>query len=69
MKTTTRLTFAGSLHPATETGFKKLLSEANRVLADGYELFAVVPVGSQIGGVFRNTRPIETEADANSFFE
>jgi hypothetical protein len=60
---------AGAVHPATTEGFRKFLQEANRVERDGYELIAVVPLGPQIGAVFRR-RKMGTSVDTNnSFFE
>ena len=44
---------SGCLYDANASGFGKLLVEANRVVADGYELVTVVRLDSKIAGVFR----------------
>jgi hypothetical protein len=60
---------AGAIHPATKEGFRKLLAEANRVERDGYDLIAVVPLGPQIGAVFRRRKGVQPTDTNNSFFE
>lgn len=62
-----KLPIAGSIYPATVSGFQRLLAEANRVSGDGYELLSVVPLGEQIGAVFKRTH--QSPADKDSFFE
>jgi hypothetical protein len=58
---------SGCVHAATVNGFLKLIAEANRVEADGYELVTIVRLDTQqIAGVFRR-RPQPREA--GGFFE
>jgi hypothetical protein len=66
------LKLAGSVHRATVEGFKKMLVEANRVAADGYELISVVPLEqNRLGCVFKRvtTNGLPPNAPHDSFFE
>ncbi len=59
---------AGALYAANPQGFKKMLVEANKVRLEGYSLITIMPVGQEIGAVYRRDQEVLVE-DNNSFFE